>query len=227
MDVQATSGAEAQQAQQKNGLNGTQKLADDFDAFLNLLVTQLKNQDPLEPMKSQEFTNQLVQFSGVEQQLATNDKLDSLVDLQNGSRAGSAVNYIGREIEAAGNQLSLQDGSASFAYELNDNAAGAVIQIANGEGNVVRTLEAETTAGRHEMTWDGTDEDGNTLPDGAYTMNLLAVDAENKTVQGTTSVFGRVTGVETSGDGVLLNIGDIGVDLSKVKAIHETSGQSA
>ncbi|RDD63642.1 flagellar hook assembly protein FlgD [Ferruginivarius sediminum] len=227
MDVQATSGAEAQQAQQKNGLNGTQKLADDFDAFLNLLVTQLKNQDPLEPMKSQEFTNQLVQFSGVEQQLATNDKLDSLVDLQNGSRAGSAVNYIGREIEAAGNQLSLQDGSASFAYELNDNAAGAVIQIANGEGNVVRTLEAETTAGRHEMTWDGTDEDGNALPDGAYTMNLLAVDAENKTVQGTTSVFGRVTGVETSGDGVLLNIGDIGVDLNKVKAIHETSGQSA
>lgn len=227
MDVQATSGAEAQQAQQKNGLNGTQKLADDFDAFLNLLVTQLQNQDPLEPMKSQEFTNQLVQFSGVEQQLATNDKLDSLLNLQNGSRAGSAVNYIGREIEAAGSQLSLQNGSASFAYELNDNAAGAVIQIANGEGNVVRTLEAETAAGRHEMTWDGTDGDGNALPDGPYTMSLLAVDAENKTVQGTTSVFGRVTGVETSGDGVLLNIGDIGVDLSKVKAIHETSGQGA
>jgi flagellar basal-body rod modification protein FlgD len=227
MDVQATSGAEVQQAQQKNGLNGTQKLADDFDAFLSLLVTQLQNQDPLEPMKSQEFTNQLVQFSGVEQQLATNDKLDSLLDLQNGSRAGSAVNYIGHEIEAEGNQLSLQDGSASFAYELNDNAAGAVIQIANGEGNVVRTLEAETTAGRHEMTWDGTDGDGNALPDGAYTMNLLAVDAENKTVQSTTSVFGRVTGVETSGDGVLLNIGDIGVDLSQVQAIHETSGQGA
>jgi flagellar basal-body rod modification protein FlgD len=230
MDVQGSGGGETQAIQQNQrdgGLNGNDKLADDFDAFLSLLVTQLENQDPLEPMEAQEFTNQLVQFSGVEQQLATNDKLDRLLDLQNGNRAGTAVNYIGRQIEAESSQLRLNDGEARLAYELEDNAANAVVQIANGEGNVVRTLEVDPSAGRHEVTWDGTDDGGNALPDGPYTMTLQAVDSDNATVKGQTSMFGRVTGVETAEDGVTLSVGEISVDLDKVRAIHETDGESA
>lgn len=233
MDVQGSGGTEAQKAQQSQkdtqsgGLNGNDKLANDFDSFLNLLVTQLEHQDPLEPMKSQEFTNQLVQFSSVEQQLATNDKLDKLLNLQNGSRAGTAVNYIGRQVEAESSQLRLNDGDARFAYELDDNAANAVIQIANGEGNVVRTLEVDPTAGRHEVTWDGTNDSGDSVADGAYTMNLLAVDSKDKTVQGSTSMIGTVTGVETTGDGVTLSIGDIDVGLDDVQSIHGTGGESA
>ena len=116
---------------QSGGLNGKGKLAEDFDTFLGILVTQLNNQDPLEPMKSQEFTNQLVQFSTVEQAIATNTKLDQMLQAQAGNRASQAVNYIGKEIAIDGNQVQLEGGQANFAYTLEGEAQTvAVIQAA-------------------------------------------------------------------------------------------------
>lgn len=231
MEVSATTGDEVRQSSRDSAANtnldGNAKLADDFDTFLDLLVTQLQNQDPMEPLKAQEFTNQLVQFSGVEQSLATNDKLDKLIDLQTGNRASTAVAYIGRQVEAESDQVRLDDTGARFAYDLEDNAESAIAQIEDEAGNVVRTIDVDTTAGRHEVVWDGTDDNGNAVADGIYTVNVLALDGDNQSVNATTTTFGAVTGVEVKDDGLVLNIGEIEVGLDSIKAIHDSDGQSA
>lgn len=231
METSATTGNEVLRSGQENtantNLDGNAKLAEDFDTFLNLLVTQLENQDPLEPLKAQEFTNQLVQFSGVEQSLATNDKLDKLIDLQGGKRASAAVAYIDKQIEAESDRVRLANGSARFAYDLEERANSAIAQIQDKDGNIVRTIDVDRTAGRHEVAWDGTDDNGNAVADGVYSVNILAVDADNQAVKSTTTTFGTVTGVEMKDDGLVLNIGDIEVGFDKVKAVHDSAGQSA
>src|SRR5262245_29800369 len=94
------------------------KLTENFDQFLALLTTQLKNQDPLSPMDSSEFTNQLVQFAGVEQQIATNKNLESLVTLQKSSQVMGALELMGKKVEVSGTTVPLQDKSATFVYTL-------------------------------------------------------------------------------------------------------------
>lgn len=205
----------------RNNLNGRASLAEDFDAFLTLLTTQLQNQDPLEPMDSSEFTNQLVAFAGVEQSISSNDKLDDLIALQGGSRAATAVAHLGKEIEAEGDQLALQDGAAGFAYTLDGSAETATIEIANAQGALVRSLQVEGGVGRHEGVWDGLDNNGNAVPDGPYSLTLSAVDENNGTVQGRTSTFGQVTGFEQTAEGIFLNMGDISVALDKVQSVRE------
>ncbi len=211
-------------SEDRSSLNGRASLAEDFDTFLVLLTTQLQNQDPLEPMDSSEFTNQLVAFAGVEQSISTNDKLDDLIGLQGGNRAATAVAHLGKEVEAEGNQLALQDGAAGFAYTLDSTAETATIEIANAEGALVRSLKVEGGIGRHEGVWDGRDNNGNAVPDGTYSVTLSAVDENNRTVKGQTSTFGQVTGFEQTGEGIFLNIGDIAVALDKVKSVREPAG---
>ncbi len=210
-----------------NNLNGGTRLAEDFDTFLQLLTTQLQNQDPLEPLKTQEFTNQLVQFAGVEQQINTNDKLDDLIDLRDGSRAATAVAFIGKTVEADSNVVSLRDGTADLTYELDANAESAAIQIANQEGEVVRTLPVATTAGRHEVTWDGLDGDGNPMPDGNYVMQLQAVDENNATVQGDTFTKAEVQGFEQKDGKISLDLGGFTVGLDDVIAVGAPADSDA
>lgn len=205
----------------QNNLNGRATLAEDFDTFLTLLTTQLQNQDPLEPMESSEFTNQLVAFSEVEQSISTNDKLDSLIGLQSNGQAATAVAHLGKEVEAQGNQLALQNGEASFAYDLESTAETATVEIANAEGALVRSLQVEGGIGRHEAVWDGLDNNGNPVPDGIFSITLSAVDENNQTVRGSTSTFGQVTGFEQTGEGIVLNIGEMAVSLDGVRSVRE------
>jgi len=202
-----------------NNLNGGTRLAEDFDTFLQLLTTQLQNQDPLEPLKTQEFTNQLVQFAGVEQQINTNDKLDDLIGLQDGGQAATAVAFIGKTVEAESNVVSLRDGQAQLAYDLEENAATATIQIANQEGEVVRNLEVSGIGGEHEVAWDGTDDDGDPLPDGNYVMQLQAVDENNRTINGDTFTIGEVRGFEQVDGEVRLDLGGFTVALDEVVSV--------
>ena len=210
----------ARAAEQSGGLNGQSKLAEDFDTFLGILVTQLQNQDPLEPMKSQEFTNQLVQFSTVEQAIATNSKLDQMLQAQAGNRASQAVNYIGKEIAIEGNQAQLQQGQANFAYTLEDRAETVAVEITNAEGQRVRTLQGNTAAGRHEMTWNGETAGGRNLPDGVYNVQVYAVDGENNTVKANTETRGRVTGFEVRDEQIHFQVGNVEVPFDKITAVH-------
>jgi flagellar basal-body rod modification protein FlgD len=211
-----------QTSSQSGGLNGKGKLAEDFDTFLGILVTQLNNQDPLEPMKSQEFTNQLVQFSTVEQAIATNTKLDQMLQAQAGNRATQAVNYIGKEIAIDGNQVQLEGGQANFAYTLQDAAETVAVEIVNAEGQVVRTLQGETAAGRHETSWNGKSATGTDLPDGVYNLQVYAVDADDNTVKASTETRGEVTGFEVRNEQIHFQVGGVEVPFDKVRAVYAT-----
>jgi flagellar basal-body rod modification protein FlgD len=212
----------AQSDGQSGGLNGQGKLAEDFDTFLGILVTQLQNQDPLEPMKSQEFTNQLVQFSTVEQAIATNSKLDQMLQAQAGNRASQAVNYIGKEITIDGNQVQLQNGAANFAYSLEDQAQTVAIEITDANGQVVRTLQGDTGAGRHDVSWDGTTQSGEQLSDGVYNLQIYAVDGENNTIEATTETRGEVTGFEVRDEQIHFQVGGVEVPFDQVTAVYAT-----
>jgi flagellar basal-body rod modification protein FlgD len=222
---------QAQQTSQSNngnnsGLNGTAELASDFDSFLTLLTTQLQNQDPLEPMKSQEFTNQLVKFSEVEQALKTNDKLDELLTLQGDGQTNTAVSMIGKGVEAKSNQLRLEGDSATIGYNLDGNAEQATVLIADNNGEIVRSLEVSGQAGEHTVTWDGTDKDGQQLDPGVYAMQIQAVDAENKTVQGDTFAVNEVQGFEQRDGTIHLDLGGFEVALDDVKAVRALDAET-
>lgn len=205
--------------------SGSAGLTETFDNFLMLLTTQLQNQDPLSPLDTNQFTEQLVQFSGVEQSIRTNDKLDDLIALQSGNQMSAAVGYIGKSVKAESSRLSLQDGQATIVYGLAENAATTSIVISDDAGRTLRVLAGETTAGLKELTWDGTDGLGNDQPDGIYNLQVNALDAEGQLISVATGVIGRVTGIELVDNELLLEIGDLLLPLDKVIAVGEDDDQ--
>jgi len=205
------------------GTNASQGLAETFDTFLALLTTQLQNQDPLDPMKSEEFTQQLVQFSGVEQAINTNKKLDDMIQLQTGNQLTSAVSYIGKTVEVLSDQLLLRDGASEITYGLDGKASKTTITIINEDGDTVRTVNGNTDSGRHEFVWDGKDNAGNTVPDGVYSFTVIAVGSEDETIDTVTAAVGKVTGIEAVDGTVTLNIGELGATLDKIFAVRETA----
>ena len=158
--VAETTATEVRSAKDRN------RLAADLDSFLLLLVTQLKNQDPLSPLEPTEFTGQLVAFAGVEQQITTNANLEKLLKIQDASFAAAIVGFIGTQVEAESNQIPLQDGKAEMTYTLSQNAKSATIAINDSDGNIISLQTLDNSAGEHEFIWDGKDQDGNTVPDG-------------------------------------------------------------
>jgi flagellar basal-body rod modification protein FlgD len=201
-------------------------LADTFDTFLALLTTQLKHQDPLDPMETSEFTSQLVQFSGVEQSINTNKKLDQLVQLQTSSQLNSAVAFIGKTVEVVSDLLLLKDGAAKISYGLDRNAAHTIISITDQNGRAVRAIQGETAAGRHEFEWDGRDSNGVQVPDGVYGFSVIATDGDDETIDTIAASFGRVTGVEVVENAPRLNIGELGVPFDAVFAVRENEPDS-
>ncbi len=189
--------------------NSASQLNADFDDFLLLLTTQLQNQDPLSPMDTNEFTNQLVQFSQVEQQIKTNSSLDNLLAMQTLNMTALGVSFIGKYVEVDGNTF-ITDGSSSIStsYVLPQAASSGTLTIKNAEGDVVYSTDIEKTAGRHDFTWSGLDNDGNPVPAGEYTMTVTALDAENQSMTVTTSVPGYVTGLESADNGELMMVID-------------------
>jgi flagellar basal-body rod modification protein FlgD len=184
-------------------------LAQNFDSFLSLLTTQLKNQDPLAPMDSTQFTTQLVQFSQVEQSINTNSRLDQLVKLQSGSQAVSAVSFVGKSIEAFGDTMVLSEGTASYVYTLPQDAASSTVTIKDSSGKIVHTItNAPTAEGKHVLTWDGKDDQGNALEDGTYSFSVAAKDSDGAAVDATTAIAGTVQGVTVENGVVVLDLGN-------------------
>lgn len=216
MDVSAaglsTTGAKSEAA--------SAKLADNFDTFLTLLTTQLKNQDPLEPTKSDEFVRQLVQFSQVEQAIASNKSLEQLLDMQATNQAAAAIGYIGKSVEAVGNIVPLEGGKAKFSYALDQKAAGNVIVISDLQGKVVHSAAGNTEIGKHTFTWDGLDQNGNALPEGSYKVTVNAYDENQDQIDVPISVYGTVTGVASGEDGALLSIGTVNIPLTEVLSVN-------
>ncbi len=196
-------------------------LADNFDTFLRLLTQQLQNQDPLNPMDSQEFVTQLVQFSSVEQQIAQTRSLDALLAMQSASAVMSASGYVGREVTLATNTAELAGGEARWSYNLDRNAQGTDLVVSDRNGRVVATLPGATGSGSHDFAWNGRDMAGNTLPAGLYTLEVVARDAQGERIAAPVRVSGRVTGVDMSGPEVRVELGAVSAPFANVIAVRE------
>lgn len=188
----------------------SQKLSADMNTFLTLLTTQLKYQDPLDPMDTAEFTNQLVQYSNVEQSIQMNEKLNNLLSLGVANLGAQAVSYIGKTAQVLGDVMPLQDGKAKATYTLNKDVQSVSILVKDMNGKVVYTATGQgTTAGTHDFTWDGKDFDGNQLEDGAYQIIVSPKVASGETAATvTTTIFGKVTGVANDDNGVYIGLGN-------------------
>lgn len=201
---------------------GSQKLSEDFDNFLLLLTTQLQNQDPTEPLDVNQFTNQLVLFSGVEQQITTNENLEKLINFQTSSQLTGAVGYIGKVVDTKGNAGELVDGVAGFSYELDTTAATSTVLITDGAGRAVFSGQGTTFKGKNLVSWDGTNAfTGAKEPDGTYFINVLAKDATGNTVTSRTMTTGRVTGAEMQDGEMVLTVAGTYVKLADVKAVRD------
>jgi flagellar basal-body rod modification protein FlgD len=173
------------------------------DDFLNLLITQLQNQDPLSPMDSTEFSAQLAQFSSLEQLSNVNENLETLQLFQSSLNNAQAVSFIGKSIKASGDTVLITDGVPDkIHFELAGDASDVFVNIYDADGNFVATQEGGSlNAGRHDLSWDGTDHEGNEMPDGVYSFEIMAVDVNNEMVDVNRYTSGKVTGV-TYRDGI-------------------------
>lgn len=198
------------------------QLSGDFDTFLLLLTTQLKNQDPVEPLDTHQFTSQLVQFANVEQAIDTNANLEEMIDMQQGSQVNNAVNYIGKFVQATGNSGRLQDGVAAFSYHLPQAAATAEVSITTPTGQVVYTGTAPSEFGKNDVIWDGSNSfDGTDMPNGIYKVAVTAKDADGNKIEAETYTTGFVTGVSLEDGQPKLQIGDIDLSMDKVLAVRD------
>ena len=223
---QMNSASQASAATQKNDTATAQaQLTGNLNSFLTMLTTQLKNQDPLSPTDSTQFTNQLVQYSEVEQQININSNLQTLIGLQKGSSQATAIGYIGQAVSATGSSLPLESGQSNFSYTLPSNASKVSITLQDSAGNTVATMSAPAaTAGTHLVSWDGTNASGGKEPDGAYTISIAASDASGNPITATTNVYGTVTGVTADAtNGTQLQLGAVNVPLANVTSILPAS----
>jgi flagellar basal-body rod modification protein FlgD len=192
------------------------KLTQSYDSFLKLLTTQLQNQDPMSPMESSEFTNQLVQFSQVEQQISQNSKLDKLVSLQNNNQTQASLGFIGLDVEATGNAFTYEGKPVKMSYTLPETSTSTKIQIKNEKGVTIQTLDGARTTSRQEVTWDGKKADGSVAEPGSYSMTVIAPKADTKLMTAKTSVFGRVSGIEAGNGVTTLMMGKVPVKMEDV-----------
>ena len=203
---------------------GAARLAENFETFLTLLTAQLKNQDPLSPLDGNQFTQQLVQMSSVEQQLLSNDLLKTLVANTSGRSGGfgDPVDMIGKVVTAESGEAALTADGAAWSYELPKGATRATLEIKDALGQVVWSGSAPelATGVRHDFTWDGRKSDGGAAAEGTYTLSVKALDGEGRAMMGKTFVEGLVTGVELFNGSALLSLGKSQVWLDKVNAVR-------
>jgi flagellar basal-body rod modification protein FlgD len=198
------------------------KLAQNMDTFLKMLTTQLKHQDPLSPMESNEFTSQLVQFASVEQSIASNKNLETLISMQQQVQLSNATGYVGQRIQAVTDGLPLQGGQAEAAYTTPQDTSKVNITITDATGSVVFTGTGDPGAGTHGFTWDGRANDGTAMPDGTYRIKVEAVSAKfdetgkAETAELETAVTGRVTSVGAADGQSMLFMNGVTVTLDKV-----------
>jgi flagellar basal-body rod modification protein FlgD len=197
-------------------------IANNFDTFLQLLTTQLKNQNPLDPLDTNQFTQQLVEFSGVEQQLKTNDFLSSLVQANANTTNSNAVNYIGKTVTASGVRSELVNNQAQWNFSVSDQSM-VTVNIKDANGNTVYTEQGNMQAGSGTFTWDGKDNDGNSQPAGTYSISMQAVTPEGKSINVSTETTGTVTGVDFTGSEPVLLVGNTRLNLSGVTSVRTPS----
>ncbi|MGB9044710.1 MAG: flagellar hook capping FlgD N-terminal domain-containing protein [Pseudolabrys sp.] len=194
------------------------EIASNFTTFLQLLTTQLKNQDPLSPLDTNQFTQQLVEFAQVEQQMKSNDQLTSLVSLEKSAVASTALAYVGATVVVDGSTAQLTNGTANWNFNVTKPST-ATITIKDSTGQNAFTGIAAVNPGTQAFTWNGRGNDGRLWPNGSYTLTATAVDANNQSVAISTEVQATVDSVDLTQDPPQLSINGQNYTLDKIKRI--------
>jgi flagellar basal-body rod modification protein FlgD len=170
-------------------------------------------------MDSNQFTQELVQFSGVEQQINTNDNLQTLISLQQGNASNSAISYLGKSITVTNGSGQLTDGDAHWSYALGGAAASTTLTVTDSTGKVVYTGAGGTASGQHDFDWNGTDNNGNQLDDGTYTLSVAAAASDGSAVETAVASKGIVSEVNFTGSEPYLMVGSMAVPIASVSAV--------
>ncbi|HTT48271.1 MAG TPA: flagellar hook capping FlgD N-terminal domain-containing protein [Pseudolabrys sp.] len=194
------------------------EIASNFTTFLQLLTTQLQNQDPLSPMDTNQFTQQLVEFAGVEQQMKTNDTLSTLVSLQQSAQTSQALSLVGATVVVNGTTAQLANGQASWALNATQPAT-ATVTITAPSGATVYTGTVPINSGSQVYTWNGVGNDGSTWPAGSYSLTATAVTASGQSTTVTSQIEGQVSSVDLTQTPPLLVIGGQNYKISDIQQI--------
>jgi flagellar basal-body rod modification protein FlgD len=227
MSVSGASGSSGASGASTSNSSSASSVESQYQVFLTMLTTELQNQDPTQPLDSSQFTSQLAQFSGLEQQLQTNSLLTTIANDQTSNSIGGALGYIGHTIEATGDQFTLPgvsstsnsgtsnsgsdgssstDNSAPLAFALASAGQSATITIVNSGGQTVNTVTVSNpTAGNNTYDFNGEDSTGTPLPAGTYTFSVTATDSSGNSIDTTTFTTAKVTGLmDTDGTAELV-----------------------
>lgn len=202
----------------RSGSSGAfQSLAQNENQFLTLLTTQLKHQDPTSPMDNQALASELAQFSAVEQQVQTNKNLESLISLNETAQLSQSNQLIGKIATVQSNVIPLQSGKASFSFS-QPRGQTVAVSIVDANGKVVKNAVATTTGSRQDWQWDGKDNNGNQLPDGAYGIAVKTADGAGNIYDVNCFVRGQITGVIKGSDGLYIEMGDVTAAMSSIQS---------
>jgi flagellar basal-body rod modification protein FlgD len=194
------------------------EIASNFTTFLQLLTTQLKNQDPLSPMDTNQFTQQLVEFAGVEQQMKTNDTLSTLVSLQQSAQTTQALQLVGATVVVNGSTAQLANNQATWSLNATQPAT-ATITISSSTGQTAYTGTVAVNSGNQTFTWNGLGNDGTPWPAGDYTLTATATSASGQTTAISTQVQGTVSSVDLTQTPPVLSIGGQNYTMTQIQRI--------
>jgi flagellar basal-body rod modification protein FlgD len=216
-----TSSSSASSAASASGLD-KDTIAGNFQTFLTLLTTQLKNQNPMDPLDTNQFTAQLVQFAQVEQQLKSNDQLSTLVSLQQTAQNSAALDYVGKTVDVDGNTTVLTDGQATWQLSV-PKPVTATITVKSASGVQVYSGTRPLNTGTQAIGWDGKDASGLQWPDGNYTISVTAQDASGQPVAVPTAIEAVVDSADLTKTPPVLSIAGQDYTVDKIKRVIRTS----
>jgi flagellar basal-body rod modification protein FlgD len=202
------------------GIN-TQTIAGNFQTFLTLLTTQLKNQDPSNPLDTNQFTQQLVQFAQVEQQLKSNEQLSTLVSLQQTAQSTQALSFVGDNVTVNSDTALLTNGSTTWTMS-SQKPSTATINISNSSGQLVYSGTMTLQAGSNSFKWNGVGSNGTQWPDGAYTMAVTAKDTSGQSVGVSTLVTGIVDSVDLTKNPPLLSVNGQNFTINQIQGVSRS-----
>ncbi|MDR3523759.1 MAG: flagellar hook capping FlgD N-terminal domain-containing protein [Acetobacteraceae bacterium] len=214
----ASSAAATAAASASGGTNALSQLSSNYNDFLQMLMTQLQNQDPSSPMDANSFTQELVQFSGVEQQINTNTSLTQLIQLTQQDGLLQSSSLVGKQVAVANSNMPLQNGQGGIQFSL--PAAGNVaISVSDANGNLLDKTTIAATQGTNTWTWNGATSSGTTAPDGNYTVTVNSIGAGGATAPVAFNAIGTVTGVTASSGSLAVQMGSVSDSIGNVQQV--------
>ncbi len=195
-------------------------LSSDYNQFLTLFTAQLQAQDPTSPTDSSQFTSELVQYSGVEQQVQTNTNLTQLIQLTQAQELASTSSDIGKQVQLSGNTVPLQSGKATLDFSTATSEPVA-IAITNSGGHDVKDVTLTSSAGSNSWSWNGTSNSGAQLPDGAYNVSIETSDATGTVTAIPFTTIATPTATRTSGNGISVSFGPTALPYSDIQSLQQ------